>query len=744
MLTLNTVTFLFNGLTLSLALGFLILILWYDARRLVNQFFAIFLIFVLVWNVGSFFVQLSLLISNQPLISNIALGILELGFMGSNVSVYIVVTVLAGIQSRRLVLIAYLSISLVTLYRLFLIVIDNTAAFSTESEFAELRFQPLLLMFFLLFSVLSVYVTWRYRRKIRSVGLSTGVLIFVIGQNFTFLNPQLVVASFATSVSAVGVVIMGLSLMRREIINPLRESSSQLEAMHRVSLAVSSQIAIGTVLDEITIQAAGWLDADGAAILLKEAAYNNGLTNKGDMLALVSVYHFPREYLNLRVRVGYGITGIVAQTERSVFVENYTRDWQGENDLPFARETFGSTICVPLKYGGQVIGVLLVVAGKQGIQFQREDVTLLEMLGAQAAVAIAHSHLFAEQRRLTQQVDASRRQLEAVLSGTDNPVIAVDRKLHIVFANTAVRKYFPVYEGKPVWEGIPAALLPQSLISVYRDIKRKGGHVYEVTVEDKIFLCYLATLGRDAVEGWVAVLNDVTELKELDRLKSEMVRMASHDLKNPLMGALAYVDLLKDELSNSTGTEPANLSSLVQTVEWQLERMNRIIRGILDLERFSGRTLQRELCSPVMIVQEAVNELKHLAEDQNISLAVSSFVDDVFFLGDPERFTRAVVNLIENAIKFSPKDSEVKIEVLSKSDKIIFKIIDRGVGIPDDMRERIFDRFFRGNQPGIEHVTGSGLGLSLVKSIVESHDGSTWFESVTHVGTTFYISVGKA
>jgi signal transduction histidine kinase len=243
----------------------------------------------------------------------------------------------------------------------------------------------------------------------------------------------------------------------------------------------------------------------------------------------------------------------------------------------------------------------------------------------------------------------------------------------------------------------------------------------------------------------VAVLNDITQLKELDRLKSEMVRWASHDLKNPLTAAMLYIDLLKEELAVHGN---ADVEHSLVTIEKQLERMNRIIRGILDLERLKTMTTANELCHPTKIIQNAIDEMRELAVDRQICLEVSIDSDVPDFLGDSQQFERALINLIENAIKFTPAGKHtVWIAARSKGDQIIFQVKDEGIGIPETLQDQVFDRFFRGQQKGqvgAEHVSGSGLGLSLVKTIVENHHGKVWLESRVGAGTTFYVALPQA
>jgi signal transduction histidine kinase len=377
-----------------------------------------------------------------------------------------------------------------------------------------------------------------------------------------------------------------------------------------------------------------------------------------------------------------------------------------------------------------VLGALMVIAGKQGRLFNQVDVEQLERLGAQAAVAIAHSRLFGE-------VEGARSQLETLLISTENPVVAVSRHFRLLFVNPAAKRVFHIDEqhlDDRIDAILPENAFPKNPLAVLHTIKHEGAFIYEISQGDKVYMCHLAATGHHEIEGWVAVMNDITQLKELDRLKSEMIRMVSHDLKNPLMGAMLYLDLARDAANPAT-MEPLGV------IERQLERMNRIIRGVLDLEQIRSGLKNHETCNAAQIVTVAVNELKRAAADKKITLQVEIEQNNLEFDGDSEQMERALINLIENAIKFTPEDGQITVNLRKDHHQALIKVRDTGIGIPKEMFQQVFERFFRGRQKGVEHVSGSGLGLSIVKTIVENHQGKIWLESEEGKGTTFFITL---
>ncbi|MEP6985136.1 MAG: ATP-binding protein, partial [Chloroflexota bacterium] len=463
-----------------------------------------------------------------------------------------------------------------------------------------------------------------------------------------------------------------------------------------------------------------------------------------NQLELVSVYDLPTQFIHGRLNMGEGVAGQVAQTQRSIFLENYGRDWKSSPDFLLAHETFGSIICIPLIYIESTIGVLIVIAGRQGRLFQRQDVQLLELLGSQAAVAIAHSRLFGEQQDLTKQVESARNQLETVLTSTENAVIVVNRKLQLVFANPAAKNLFSdinVASGDTLPRMLPKGVFPGDYRAAMRGLRHEQAYTYEITTSGKTYLCHVTALGQEQSSGWVAVLNDVSQLKELDRLKSEMIRMASHDLKNPLQAAMANLELLQDDL---VGIDNADVELSLTTINTQLGRMNKIINGVLDLERIKGGQLVTEPCSAKDIVASVVTDMQHLLLQKEMHIVTEVQDNLPAFKADPDQFGQALVNLVENAIKFTNKGGQVTIRVRLENSNLRFEIADTGIGIPLELQEHVFERFWRGGQrgqQGAEYITGTGLGLSLVKTIVENHNGEIWLTSTPGIGTVFYVDI---
>ncbi len=720
-----------NAITLVMALGFLMIILWHDRHKIQNQFFATFLIAVTLWSTGSLLSIAFILFEQSTAFERIAVNMMQIGFSAASLSLYALTATLVSVHQTRFRLFVFVGLAALLVYQYIIARTAQFMGYSLTNLNTTFRLHAII---FAIFNGTALYLLWRYRARIPHVSLRLGLVTFTIGQGISLMNPTLQTLTLSIMVSSGAVVLLGAAFLRQEIILPLRERNSQVEAMHSMSLAITSQIALESALVQIAEQAGQWLKADGVAIFLKEL----------DRIRLAAVYGFPEPFKGIALPQDEGVAGEVIRTKRPIRLGNYPQDWTNLNDLPLSMQTFGAVACVPLISGKEAIGALMVVSGRHGRIFGPEDVYLLEMLGVQVTIAIIHGELFNSQKLLTQQIEQARNQFETLLASTENPVIAVNRKLELIFANAAAERLFPPlkYISQPITEILPPDVLPESYLQTYRQVRQHRTYSYDVVIAEKVYVAHLTSLGRatanEGVEGWVAVLNDVTQLKEYDRLKSEMVRMTSHDLKNPLQAAMAHVDLIADELKDEPNDD---LNHSIRVIEKQLNRMYRIIGGVLDMERIRKGKKAFQTCHPEAILRNVAADMVEMADNKHIKLQSEIAPDLPLLSGDAGQLERAISNLAENAIKFTPANGQVTLSVRLEGSDVLFEIKDNGIGIPQEDQSRVFESFFRANQKGAEHISGTGLGLHLVKTVVENHDGRVWLESAEGNGTAFYVSI---
>lgn len=725
-----------NSLTLTLALGLFLLVLWLNPKRQPNIYYALLLLMVSLWTVGTLLGHAVALVSGPSPIVGFGVRLLQVGFVGASVSAYLFTAAMVGSRGRIFAALSIAGILMVLAYQAVLLLGQDSVPYTIDDGYLSYNNSALNVLVFVLFDGATLMLIGLQRRRINERGVMAGLLLFLAGQLVSQLNPSLRGLSVPVLFADVAVLLISISLVRQQVLAPLIGRANQLEAVRDVGLTISSRLRLDSVLLSISAQVASLLDADAVAIFQLRA----------NCLEVVAVHNMPLQFVGHQLPEGQGMAGMVVRSKRAMRVDDYAFDWHGQPDLPLAKSTFGSVVVAPLIFGERIQGILFVIQGRQGKIFGQEHVRLLELLGPQAAVAIANGSLFEQQKRLTDALELAKNQLETVLTSTRNPVIAVDRAFQVIFLNPAAAELLSQDETTRISTEdlrdfsltslVPATTLPSDARSALRSLRRRRAFVYEVDFRDRSYLCHVAPLGAARTIGWVAVLNDVTELKEMDRFKSQMVRLTSHDLKNPLFAAMSYVDLLDEELEEGGRQD---LRSYVSITMQQLERMNRTIRSILDLERVQAGVMAIEACDLSSIVEQVVDELSPMAEQSQLTLEVRLQPSLPCVNGDQRQLSQVVANLLENAIKYTAAGGRVVTSLAKSQGGLLVTVTDTGIGIPQEVQSRVFERFYRVQQPGFEHVSGSGLGLSLVRDIVVAHHGRVWLESQPGIGTSAYV-----
>jgi len=229
------------------------------------------------------------------------------------------------------------------------------------------------------------------------------------------------------------------------------------------------------------------------------------------------------------------------------------------------------------------------------------------------------------------------------------------------------------------------------------------------------------------------------EVTQLEQLKTDMIRIASHDLRNPLAGILGYVEMLKWDQDTIDDSH----MSYIKQIEVAARQMQTITTGILSLERIEQmvQNSTSALFNFTEMVKETIVENEPYAQRKNQKLTSTITGKPVLVNGDSLQIHEAVSNLINNAIKYTPDEGRIKVTLKAQDKQAIFSVIDTGYGIPENQQEKLFRPFFRAESQATKDIEGTGLGLHLVKNIIERHDGDISFKSTFGEGSTFTMSL---
>jgi len=231
------------------------------------------------------------------------------------------------------------------------------------------------------------------------------------------------------------------------------------------------------------------------------------------------------------------------------------------------------------------------------------------------------------------------------------------------------------------------------------------------------------------------------DLKELDKKKTDFISVATHQIRTPVSAMKWILNMLQKEDSSNIRPEQRDL---LKKADKANERLSFIINDILDTDMLtSGRAIYNfQLIDMVTTANNAIENLSTLAQSKNIKLTLKELEENCCeVVADTDRLQAVIENLLDNAIRYSSKNSEVIVSMEMEPEHLIIKVSDQGIGIPEDQKSDIFQRFFRAKNGIRAHANGTGLGLFIAKTIVEGHNGTITFESFENKGATFIIKI---
>ncbi len=339
---------------------------------------------------------------------------------------------------------------------------------------------------------------------------------------------------------------------------------------------------------------------------------------------------------------------------------------------------------------------------------------------------------------------------DAALENLYDPVIVADKDARFVHLNPAAEGLFG--SAGSLKGALVAGVLGNSPISTAIDRAINSAFVPASEDDEDYFVRSTADNERiyrirvtpmlgngHDVLGAVAVLEDVTHLRQLDSLKSEFIGVASHELRTPVTSLMLSVQLL---LEGAVGTLSAAQHEVVMAQQEDIQRLERMTRDLLDITRLEAGTSppRYELLSVQSVVAEAVARLSARASAEGVALNSMSTTSDGNFQADAEQLTRVLVNILDNAVRHTPRGGRVDINAEADDTQVIFTISDTGEGIPAEYIDRIFQRFSQ--VPGTTSG-GSGLGLSIAQTIVHRHGGEISVKSSPGAGAKFTIRLPR-
>lgn len=470
----------------------------------------------------------------------------------------------------------------------------------------------------------------------------------------------------------------------------------------------------------------------------------------GELIGIPPSFGVEEDRLKIfRVRATHGVSGLVYRSADPVIFHDAVNDPRTKED-PFSLLHIQNGVTVPLVIEKRdeenrvidrtTIGVLHAFNKRHGEDFNDEDVRLLERMARNVGSIIANLQLYRE-------VIEEREELLQTFESLSAGLILVSAEGRLSQINATARALFSLGNdslGKSAAELIPVPELHE-VLNIARENSDGGKREIQVSYgnNDRIYEVQAAEVrGEDGKDlGVVAILNDVTEMRNIDKMKSSFVAMASHELRTPLTAIKGFVRTLLDGEEYFGQEERHEFHTII---DQECDRLRRLIDDLLNTARIeSGESLKPNYTRFELqpILEKAVMIQKQATTKHELILDVQNELPTTI-IGDEDKLDQILTNLLNNAIKYSPNGGKITVHARTEGDTLLVGIEDQGLGIPKDHLTKVFEKFHRVNNEDNRKIYGTGLGLYLVHHLVcQVHMGQIWAESELGQGSTFWFRI---
>ncbi|WP_184308025.1 ATP-binding protein [Anaerosolibacter carboniphilus] len=342
------------------------------------------------------------------------------------------------------------------------------------------------------------------------------------------------------------------------------------------------------------------------------------------------------------------------------------------------------------------------------------------------------------------EISSEKSKMETILNYMADGLIAVNMQGHVIHANPSAMKMLNLSKHELICDSYDDLIrnLNESLTLDYLSENNPDWEGSEIIrINDSIYQANYAPFKdeKDEKAGIVMVLQDITERQKLDNMRKEFVANVSHELKTPLTSIKSYTETLLDgALENKEMAE-----QFLKVVDSEADRMTRLVRDLLQLSSLDYKQVKwnKKDYDLVKIVKNSVMKVEMTAKNKSQTLEYISQEDSMPGYFDSDRIEQVILNIVSNAIKYTPEEGQIKVFLECKENQGIIRVVDNGMGIPKEDIPRLFERFYRVDKARSREMGGTGLGLSIARQIVEAHNGSIRIDSEYGEGTEVIIQL---
>jgi PAS domain S-box-containing protein len=551
--------------------------------------------------------------------------------------------------------------------------------------------------------------------------------------------------------------MVGVGLVNAELNAELEARLDRIRKLSRLTRFAATCLETENVLPRIARAAVELTGADFATFWLvdEDASLLRLSATSDDQMAA--------DVMTQEMAFGQGASGWVALHRQPLTIDDVFSDGRSQGLDWWERHGMRTSLTVPVLHGSTLVAVLSM-NGREPFRLNVPELEVLESFLAQAAASIRNASLYSSVRRSQEQLQQIIDHSPAAISlrDRDGRYLLTNRRWLELFGHgvdltdagpvgRTTAELYPTARARGLRERDLAVLITGQTIEFEGKVSTGSHEIDYHSVKFPLVdaagqpyaVCSMSTDVTDRKRWEEEIATALAtqraaneQLEQLNKAKSDFVSIVSHELRSPLTGIQGFSELMRDEV-----TSLDEMREFSADINREAERLNRMINEVLDLDRIeSGRvTLHREPVDLGALASEVVGRTAPRVSGHRLLLRLDPSAPSID--GDRDRLTQVVVNLLDNAVKYSPDGGEVTVGVESEGASAHLWVRDQGMGIPAEALESVFERYTRVESGRHRAIHGTGLGLPIVRQIVELHGGRIWAESVPGAGSTFHVTL---
>lgn len=524
----------------------------------------------------------------------------------------------------------------------------------------------------------------------------------------------------------------GIAVLNARLYTESQRQARVMTALAEGAAAINTSLKLDEVLQRILNQTIQALQVETAAVALIEPL-------SGDLVFRAASGHNAGNILNRRIPAGRGFAGLTVREGRGLVVPNVSADKRYSEADKFGGIAAKAIAVAPIRTQAGIIGVIEAINPVSGA-FDQDALLVMTGLGSLAGTTIQNAQLY-------EKLDAAHQRYRELFDDSIDPILITDWEGHILEANRQAAM-LSGYTGEQLhalsidqihevnWNrtGLEFEALRSNRSATYESVlhKHESG-----TVPIEVHVRHVEFEESDVLQ-WT--LRDIKERKDLDAMREDLTSMIYHDLRSPLANIVSSIEVLSGMVEQ--GDEAAR--SILSIAANSTDRIQRLINSLLDINRLEAGqpVVGFKVVDTNTLIEQAVKDTRPAAEGrrQSVEIALSGQLPPLW--ADADMIRRVLINLLENAIKFTPTEGKIQIGARPQDDWLHIWIKDNGPGIAPSDQERIFEKFTR--LRGKDKPGGLGVGLAFCRLAVQAHGGRIWVESKTGHGTAFTFALPRA